>query len=106
MLMIAAACSASGVLGWMTAPARGGAAVIAVPTSSSAAPPATQARRKVPRIVKLRALDTVVDIDEVKSFSAQQLARLGAQKWTEMLGTATRMTALTGGAVPTSLDEY
>ena len=106
LLIMAAAYTSSGVLGWVTAPAQGGAAVVTVRAASPGAPPEAQARRKVPRIVKLQALGTVVDVDDLKSFSAPELARLGAQKWTEMLGTATRMTALTGGAVNASLDEY
>jgi hypothetical protein len=97
----------SGALGWVTAPGAGDATARAAPAAST---PGTQLARKAtrrppPRILRLRALDTVLDVDQIEHLSAPELASFGAKKWTDMLGSEAQAIARGPGPV-LGLEEY
>jgi hypothetical protein len=107
VLFAAAACTASGVLGWRTTSVPSAQAAVPDTTSSKSSlkPARSRLHRGPLRITKLRALDMVVDLEQLKNASGPEVASLGAKKWTEMLVKMADRN-MRGDGVKMSLDDY
>jgi hypothetical protein len=93
-------------LGWGTGRARTrthAGAIAPPPAATATGTAASRAKRLPPR---LRALDVVVDPEEVKSWARQDVARLGAKKWTDHLASVVARRRTVGPDAASGLASY
>jgi hypothetical protein len=105
VLLVLVLWMASAGAGWLTAPGRAAASSVAGDASSRDKRLPDRPRRPRPRILKLRALDTELDVDQIEKLAAPERARFGAKKWTEMLDRQAEMIGRGFGPV-VALDDY
>jgi hypothetical protein len=102
--VVAAAYVACGLVGWLTAPGQKASRQTAGRANAAAqAEPAPRKSDQL-RLVRLRAQDGAVAVDDLKRLSAPEVARFAAKKWTDMLAFA--RDAQRDYQVTAALDEY
>jgi hypothetical protein len=94
-------------LGWIAG--RAGARAH-LPAASPAAEDPPSARVAAPQgrrpLLRLRAGDVVIDPEEVKGWAAQDVASLGAKKWSDQLAHAVKRVQVVGDGAASGLTAY